>query len=269
MGLLSFIEAPIKDIIHGLEEPVEEITRIFGAVITITEDIIKELIALLGQIDNLFNASTFSSLFVKPFQNATMQAISGLQTLVSLIFSYGSEGFSDIGASLLTPMQDAYGLVKKGVADLKAEYIKLLNDFTPLPSNIIDDSSRELYAAVDKIDQGIDLIRADIAGMFNVVKAEGTSIAQDFEGFANTAVTSLSGDVNKVGAIAVDDLRDIETSVKNRLANESGAMDVFVFFIVGAIASAIIGLLFFTKSLLMLIAVVVVTAVVLLSYLFL
>ena len=32
MGLLSFIEAPIKDIIHGLEEPVEEITRIFGTI---------------------------------------------------------------------------------------------------------------------------------------------------------------------------------------------------------------------------------------------
>ena len=59
MGFFSFALQPLMDIIHGLEAPVAEVERIFGTVIQITTDIIQQLIALVKELDSLFDEAKF------------------------------------------------------------------------------------------------------------------------------------------------------------------------------------------------------------------
>ncbi len=273
MGLLDFIEAPIEGIIHDLTTPIEEVTRLFGVVISAVKDIIQDLISLLSQIENLFNANTFVQLFVQPFESGLMAAISGIDTLTSLIFMYGEEGFSDIGSTLSQPIKDAYSLVKQGVADLRDEYTELINEMHTGPSRMIDDSIRELHSAAEKIDDGIALIQQDIGSIFTVIKSKASSIigsakslGSEFITVAKNGVSTFSADINKVGSIAVDDLKDLKQAMQNRMKNESGAIDALFMVLIGSIVVGVFSFILMTKSVSLLIAIVVLAVITFISF---
>ena len=54
MTIFDTILNPLKDIIKGLETPISTVEHLFGEVIEITEDAIKELIKLLEEMKILF-----------------------------------------------------------------------------------------------------------------------------------------------------------------------------------------------------------------------
>ncbi len=266
MGIFSWAIAPIEGIIHDLETPVEEVTRLFGVVITAVKDIIQDLISLISQIEKLFDANKFAKLFVQPFNGALATAINGVETVASLIFKYNQEGFDDFTGELEQPIKDAYNLIHVGITGLCNEYTKLVNEMHPGPSRLIDDSSRELYATINKIDNGIALIKDDITRVFRVIRAEGTSIVGNFTGFANNAASTVATDVNRVGQIAVDDLRDFHQQTENRMRNENAAIDSFFLIIAGAIFISLLSVIVMLRSTTLLIAVIVIVVLTFLSY---
>jgi hypothetical protein len=248
MGPFSFIIQPLKDIINGIKKPIKEVENIFGEVIHITEDLVNELIGLVNDIEHAFNANTFSAIFIEPFKNAILLALNGLEKLSALIFHYGKEGFEDISESLLGAVHDSYGLVKKGLGNLKAEYVKAVNDMTRTVSLVVNDSTRGIHSAIDKIDQDIVLIQDKIKGMFSVIRAKSSEVKQDFTKFVSLARTDVSHDINLVGDVVVKDGTSLITNVENRFKNENAAMDLLLLIIIGAIISAIVALIFVTKS---------------------
>ena len=170
---LADILAPLKDIIHGLEYPVEEIKRIFGTLITITKDLITELVQLVENIENLFNVGTFTSIFITPFKTAILTAVDGIDQITGLIFMYGQENFTDLKTELEQPIIDAYHLAKQGISNLKAEYVKIINNITPIPTRIIDGSTREVHVLLQRIDDDVGLIQQEIRSIFQVNKCRG------------------------------------------------------------------------------------------------
>lgn len=254
MGIFGDILSPLKDIIHGLEYPVEEVQRIFGTLITITKDLIAELVQLVQNIENLFNVGTFTSIFVTPFQTAILTAVDGIDRITALIFNYGKEEFTDIKTELEDPIINAYGIVKSGISDLKAEYVKIINSITPVPTRILDSSTREVHVLLNHIDDDIGLIQQEIKSIFQVTSADATAIVRDFEHFASRGATALTVDVNRVGTIAVDDARDLLQSVENRFKNENSAVDALIAVMVVLAIGGIITLYLLTHSISLIVA---------------
>jgi len=269
MSFLSSALSPIKDIINGLQAPIQEVERIFGAAISITEAIIQQLVALLKQLDSLFDGAVFADIFITPFKNAVLLAVDGLDDLTTLIFQYGQEGFTDITDTLETPIKDTYALFRKGVADLSKAYTDIMNDLTPEPSRILDSSLRDVHSFLDRIENDIALIKNDILVIFQVTHAKASDIEQEFVGFAKAGVTTLTTDVNRVGQIAIGDASAFLTSAQNRTKNESGAIDTFIALMIGIILIGIVGLLIVTRSVSLLVASVLVLGTILVTIFFL
>ena len=247
MGLFGDILAPLKDIIHGLTYPVDEVKRIFGTIITITEQLIEQLISLVNEIENIFDGQKFIQIFITPFENAILTALNGIETLASLIFNYSSESFDDITQILEDPIKGVYAEIRRGIADLNSEYVDIMNKITPIPGRIVDTSLNDLNSFVDRIDNTVLLIQQEIKSMFSIVSAEGTDIKQDFVSFASNGITTISADINQTGTIAVQGTEALMQSVENRMKNESSAMDLFILIMVGLVVGGIISLYAITR----------------------
>jgi hypothetical protein len=248
MGIFGDILSPLKDIIHGLAHPVAEVERIFGTVISLTEGIITELVSLVGQLENLFDQNKFSEIFIDPFKNAIITSLNGIDTLSQLIFKYGSEQFDDIRQVLEDPSSNVYKRIHEGLAFLKQGYIDIVNNITPIPTRVIDASTRDLHSFIARIDNDIELIKREVKSIFRVTSSKSAEITQEFIQFARTGGANVSHDVNRVGSIVVDDARDLKASIDRRLANEHSALTLLVVIIVGFLIIGLIFIYTMTKS---------------------
>jgi hypothetical protein len=256
MGIFGDILAPLKDIIHGLQYPITEVERIFGTVITITKDIINELVSLVTEIENLFNGAKFEELFVTPFKDAVLTALHGIDSLTALIFNYGQEDFADVKTVLEDPIKGVYALVSDSIHELHKAYTDIINHLTPGITRVMDNSMRDVHLVIARIDDDISLIKQEVKVIFRVTTAKATAIEQDFVGFAKNGVTTLQGDVNKVGTLAIGDASVLLHSIENRLKNESGAIDAFIGVMVVMFVVGVIGIYLATHSISLVIAAV-------------
>jgi hypothetical protein len=240
MGLLSKFAPSIERIIHDFTTPIEETERLFGTIITDIKAAAKDLVGLLNSLEHLLSSDNLLAATEKPFEAAIMDALSGITTLQKLVFKAGKTGFEDMTTVLRQPVADAYGLVRKGIAELRDEYNQIVNSIQPQVTRVIDDSLRDVHIAIERMEDDTALIKQQLASNFQVVFNEERLFKQEFVQFTSNARTEFSADINRSGTILVDDFSALKTQMQNHFGNTSSAIDAILHMFVTALILAIV-----------------------------
>jgi len=78
MGFLNDILGPITSAISSVETAISEVVKLFGEAARGLTDLIQTIKDVITQITQLFNLSKIEYLFIHPFKEAALTAISSV-----------------------------------------------------------------------------------------------------------------------------------------------------------------------------------------------
>jgi len=242
---------PLKDLINGLEKPIQVVEKIFGEVIDMTEELIASIRNMISDMENLFNAHGVEIIFLYPFRDAALAAVKDVETLYRLISSVSSPVIDGVEDIIMTPIKATYSLMRTSMNDmldtLEAIVTKIKNDMSVISHSIQGDFTR-LKSLVDSIPVEITVFARKIQAELTVVGEDAFQILPEFADMAEKTGSTAFSAVKKAGTVVAADFTSLEASLKRRIDNESAVLDLFYLVIIGGILAVIIGIFMVTHS---------------------
>lgn len=250
MGLLSVIIDPIKDIINGLEKPVQLVEKVFGVVVDLVKQTIQLIEQMIDDIISLFNYHKIESIFLYPFNEAALVAVGSVEKMMTLLkeFLPNPDNYKD---DIYNAIDDVYKdildttklLKKSGLAVLEELKNASYGEFETVKHRF-----ESVGAILDEFPQEIDLMIMKVKDVFEIEKGKLFHIVPEFTNFVKAREITAQRKIKNVMTTNISGFKDIEDSLKTRLANENSQIDFLMIFVFVGIIGLIGGVYYFTKS---------------------
>jgi hypothetical protein len=251
-------------VINGLEKPVEVVEKVFGEVIQITEEIIKSILNMIEEMRNLFNARGVETMFLNPFKEAALSALSSIDKLYQLIVSVGSPMLDGVETDIKTSINDVYASLRNDVSSVLSAVndikTRVKEDFEATGYGIQEDFMR-LKALTESMPVEISVLTRKVRQELRVVGEDAFSVPLVVSEEAKKVGSHAFASVRKTGAAVRTDFSQLEQKIHTRLENENAMLDLLCVVVVGAVIAAIVSIFFLTRSMRLVVFIVVVLAV--------
>lgn len=246
MGLLDTILFPFKELVKGAETA----GKIFGVVIEMTEDVIKLIIDMMTEIENLFNASKIESIFFGPFKTASREAFKGIIDIFHLLkdIAPSTEGIED---SMTEAIDNVYKNMKSSTKNLKDEAKKIALELENTSFHLIstvENKFESFETILESFPDDLKEIKDKIAREFKVEKEKLFNIVPEFSGSARNESINNQHQITNSITTDVQSFKNVEQSIKTKFKNESDNVDLIYLFIVLSIIVFFACIYYFTKS---------------------
>lgn len=250
MGLLSFIIAPIKDIISGLEKPVELVEKVFGIVVELIKETIQLIEKMIDDIISLFNYHKIEAIFLYPFKEAALVAVGSVEKMMTLLreFLPNPDNFKD---DIYNAIDDAYQEILSTTKRLKNTGIKVLDELRDASYGefeTVKHRFESIGSTLDEFPQEINLMIIKVKDIFEIEKGKLFHVVPEFTNNLKSREIAASQKIKNIMTKDVSSFKDVEDSLKTRLANENSQIDFLMIFIFIGIIGLIGAVYYFTRS---------------------
>lgn len=250
MGLLSVIIEPIKSIINGLEKPVELVKKVFGVVVDLIKETIQLIEQMIDDIISLFNYHKIESIFLYPFNEAALVAVGSIEKMMTLLreFLPNPDNYKDI---IYNVIDDAYQDILETTKRLKDSGISVLDELKNASYGefeTVKHRFESIGAVLDEFPQEIDLMIIKVKDMFEIEKGKLFHVVPEFVNYAKAREITAERKIKNVMTTDISSFKDIEESIKTRLANENSQIDFLMIFVFVGIIGLIGAVYYFTNS---------------------
>jgi hypothetical protein len=254
-------------LVNGIQKPIKNVESILGQEIDLTDDIIKSIMEMIEEMRNLFNARKVEVMFLQPFKDAALTALSSIDKLYKLIISTGTTIIDDAKDTVMGPINDLYASLRSALNDVSTsahDIIVYIEDKLGSTEHYIQGDFMRLKTITSAMKGEVGTLRAKIREELSVVGEDAFSIKMIVPDMASKAahgarIASLS--MKKVGTVVETDFSDIEASLKKRFINEHAALDMLYMVIIVCVIAMLVFVFAVTHSVRVVIIVVIMMVV--------
>lgn len=269
IGIFDDIVAPLKGLINDIQKPVDAVESIFGEIVQVTEQFIQQIMSMIESMRNLFNAQGVEVIFLYPFKDAALSALSSIDKLYQLMISVGAPIIEGTESTIMDPIDAVYASMRTAASAVLVTVSNIVtqikDDFESMGHVIQGDFAR-LKALIDSMPVEIRILGRKIREELQVIGEDAFSVAMEVPDMSAKTGNLAFSSVRKVGTVVEADFTSLEASLKRRFANENAALDLLYLVIICGIIAVIVGVFMITHSIRVVFVTLIVLIVCLLFY---
>lgn len=250
MGILDSILGPIKDVINSLTKPVTLVKKVFGEVIDFTEETLNLIEGMIKDIENLANEHEIEGIFLYPFKDAGLKVVDSVEKIYDIIkdLKPSADGYTDL---ILLPLEDAYSVLKTNTKELLDKGKIILDEISVADTELISNVKNHfetMTLTLESFPQELKSLKTSIRRNFEIEEDNLFNIVPEIMANVKTEEIETEQKVTNMTQVDVESFKNVEESLKNRIANENAVLDFFYIFLFLFIIGIFFSLYFFTKS---------------------
>lgn len=254
MGFLNDILGPITSAISDVENAISEVVKLFGEAARFLEDLIKTILDVVEQIKHLFNLSKIEYLFIHPFKEAALTAISDIKKLTAIALKAGGLGsdiLGDITDGAESSIRAVVEKVKDGMSDFEdatSRLIQKIKDEVKDISYDVFEGFHDVFNDIESYPSYLEDFGRAIEKMFKVTTQRAYHTAVEFDNAVEKKMIQTTHDITSFGNRSYQPLDKFKQTIETRIKSESDTLDLLVLIFVGLIIGTIIAVYMLTKS---------------------